>query len=424
MSFNQININFQKQEQSIQPEIETKNKNQKENLIKKNNNISFNISFPNKTNNATYYTNVIKRKNSSSPNNSALLHKFVDDKKVAYKDITNRIDIDELKSKIKSIIIDTQRIKSCDRVIKNYINKSTKRVYIYHKKTKSSFSCRKTNSSFTTTENESKNSCSVKNIFVNKNITYRNNQQKLGETFSLNLNLNNFYNNKYTNKENKKNEKDQYYSKTLREYLNEQVNNIKIKRNNMNDNNTSIYNENAHNYSIDNESKDLFNNNGNISNDIDNLFILIKSKDENKINMKTDKKLTILTENNSKNICKIKSKHLEEKINYINSQKVSSYLNYKQNKINRINKYSKKKNNKKSNNTFRNNNNINLNLSKHKTAKNLNNNIFNNDNIKTKKMQCINYSKLNNFILSQPLQTNSKINKNDINKNTKNKIYK
>ena len=72
--------------------------------------------------------------------------------------------------------------------------------------------------------------------------------------------------------ENKTYENEKFYSKTLREYLNEQVNSIKCKRNNLNTNNISKFNEDDHNYSIDNENKDIFSNDGNISIDIDNLF--------------------------------------------------------------------------------------------------------------------------------------------------------
>ena len=46
----------------------------------------------------------------------------------------------------------------------------------------------------------------------------------------------------------------------------------------------SKFNEDDHNYSIDNDNNDLISNNDNISSDIDNLFILKKAKDENKIN--------------------------------------------------------------------------------------------------------------------------------------------
>ena len=368
-------------------------------------------------NNALYYSNVIKRQNTHSPNHSVLLHEFVDDKKVTYQDITNKIDINELSSKVKNIIINTQRIKS------NYKNKSNNnKPQIYHRKTKSSFSNRQSNSSFTT-ENESKNSFSVKNIFVNKNITYKNKQIQRHDTFLFNLNLNEFLNNKYNNIdniENKTYENNKYYCKTLREYLNEQINNIKYKRNNINDSNLSNNNENEndHNYSIDNEKKDSFNKNENIKT-IDDLFILSHTK--NNKNIKNHENvINTLSDNKSQYICQIKSKKIDENFYcFNNNNKISNYLSFKQNKIN-----FKNKNNKKSN-TFRNSHIFNL--TKQKTMKNLNSNIFDN-NITIKKTQyncnkLNKYDKYDKYILPKPIKIKTSINKNIIKINN-NKIYK
>ena len=425
----QKNLKIQNFQELTQPQIEQKLillKKEKQNKIKIKKTLSFNntISKLSKNNYSPYYSNVIISQNNNSPNHSVLLHEFVDDKKVTYKDITNRIDINELSSKIKNIIINTQRIKSCDKIKVNSINnKKQKPAIIYRRKTKSNFSYRQSNSSFTTTENESKYSCSVKNIFVNKNISNRNiNIPKYNDTITINLNLNNYLKTKCNNIENKTYENEKFYSKTLREYLNEQVNSIKCKRYKLNENNLSKFNDDDHNYSIDNDNKDLLSNNDNISSDIDNLFILTKTKDENNINTenKENEKEKILKDeldNKNKNICKIKTKNLEQKINYINNHKISTYLSFKQNNINRNDKNKIKK---KENNTFRNSH-INLNITKQKTMKTLNNNI-NNYNIKTKKTQTqyINCSKLNNYIQSKPLKINSKINnKIVINQNCK-----
>ena len=58
--------------------------------------IPFFDTISNNDNISPYYSNVIERQYSHSHNHGTLLHEFVDDKKITYKDITNRIDIDEL----------------------------------------------------------------------------------------------------------------------------------------------------------------------------------------------------------------------------------------------------------------------------------------------------------------------------------------
>ena len=406
MNLSLNNIRIKKYKGLCKPKIEEKLiflKKEKESLLEEI--TSLKNTLDKKNNNTPYYSYVIRRQNSHSPDSSILLHEFLDDKKVTYRDITNKIDMNELCSKIKNIIINTERIKSSEN-----INLNIKKPRVYLRKTKSSFSCRQTNSSFTT-ENESKNSTSVKNIFVNKNIIYRN-KQRFNDIFSFNLNLNNYYN-KYNkeNKENKTYENGNYYNKTLREYLNDQVKNIQTKRNNLNEVNMSNI-ENDHNYSIDNENKELIYKEEKILDDIDDLLALSNSKNKN--NSSSNKKIIVSSnDNKSKNKFKTKIKNIEEKINYNNNKKISNYLGFKQNNIKRnLNNLQNKKLN---NNTFRNSN-IKLNLTKHKTMKNLNSNIINN-NIKTKNFQCINYNKLNDFILPKPFLIKSKINiNNNINK--------
>ena len=399
MNLSQNNIKIKKQKDKTRPKIEEKLillKIERENLLKEFKDEK-NIANTN-NNNAPYYSNVIKRQKSHSPNNSILLHEFLDNKKFTYKDITNKIDKDELSSKIKNIVINTQRIKSCGNI---FLNKPKPKVYL--RKTKSSFSCRQTNSSFTS-ENESKNLAIVKNICVNKNINYRN-KQRFIDTFSFNLNLNNLYN-KYNNG-NKTYENGKYYNKTLREYLNEQVKNIKTKRNNLNEINMSNNFENDHNYSIDNENKELLDKEENILNEINELLVLSNTKKNS--SSKNEKILVSSTDNKSKNLCKIKIKNLEEKIDYNNNKKLSNYLSFKKNNISNIKRNLKDMTKKKlNNNTFRNSN-IKLNLTKFKSSKNLNSN----NNIKTKNSQYINYNKLYDFILPKPL---TNINMNNINK--------
>lgn len=135
MNYSTPNLNIEPKKNSNQPIIEEqyislKSPNQKLN------NILAPFNNQNENDVAPYYSNVIQRQNSHSPNHTILLHEFVDDKKVTYKDITNKIDVNELSSKIKSILINTQRIKSIDRIKVNNENKAQ----IYHRKTRSSFS--------------------------------------------------------------------------------------------------------------------------------------------------------------------------------------------------------------------------------------------------------------------------------------------
>ena len=327
MSYNQNNFKILKRKQLSGIGIEEKLiklEFEKGNKLKKN--LSYNNTISSDINNKPiYYSNVIQRQNTQSPNHSILLHDFVDDKKVAYKDITNRIDMNELSSKIKNIIINIQRIKSSDKIrvkhnINNNVNK--KKPKIYHRKIKSSFSYRQSDSSFTT-DNESKYSCSVKNKILNENITYRN-KPRYKEEFSFNLYLNKFYNNKYSELEKKAYENEKYYSKTLREYLNEQVNNIKIKRYNINKNNRNKTKSNIsdHNYSIDN-NKDIIEKKNHIESDLDfdNLFIISDKKDikkdKNSANKNKKKILNFMTEKNIKNTCVKKNRNLEDEMKNI-----------------------------------------------------------------------------------------------------------
>ena len=412
MIYTHNNIKIDIYKESNKPKIEEKLivlKTERQNMT---NDISSFNNVPNKNNYAPYYSNVIKRQNSHSPNHTILLHDFVDDKKITYKDITNKIDINELSSKIKNILINIQRIKSNEQINTNNENKPN----IYQRKTKSSYSYRQTNSSFTT-ENESKNSYNMKNFYINKN-SFRNKPTN-NDTFYFNLNLNNYLNNNYKNIiniENKSYENHKYYNKTLKEYLNEQINTIKCKRNKINETNISNNNNNNeidHNYSIDNEIKDLLDGKkDNILNNLDNLLILSNTK--NKKHFNEDE--IILSDNKTKKNIQIKCKNFEEKIiNNKNSKNISNYLTYKQNNLTRN---SKKKYTQKANNTFRNSH-INLNLSKHNTMRNLNKDFTN----KKLKSQCINYNKMDSYILPKPLKVNSKIYKNDINKFNNNNSY-
>ena len=85
-------INLEKNRQNIEEKLIVF-KPQNRNVCEE---IPFFDTISNNNNISPYYSNVIERQYSHSPNHGTLLHEFVDDKKITYKDITNRIDIDEL----------------------------------------------------------------------------------------------------------------------------------------------------------------------------------------------------------------------------------------------------------------------------------------------------------------------------------------
>ena len=417
MNYSTPNLNIEPKKNSNQPIIEEqyislKSPNQKLN------NILAPFNNQNENDVAPYYSNVIQRQNSHSPNHTILLHEFVDDKKVTYKDITNKIDVNELSSKIKSILINTQRIKSIDRIKVNNENKAQ----IYHRKTRSSFSGVQSNSSFTT-ENESKKSINItgfhrnKNNISNKRVEYCN-----YSTSTFSLNLNNYINNNCISMSQKKIENDnrlfsgdKYDTKTLKEFLNEQVNSIKFKRY-IDETHISNINEHDHNYSIDNENKDVNEKTGNFENilndDMDNL-IITNIKNQIAENIKNNIKIVKVLNNNRK---KNSTKNLiDKKINNNNNdnKNASNYLSYKQNNM-KIK--SKKKLNKNLTNTFRNSH-LNLNFKKNNSKNNLN--ISN--NVKLNKPKFINYNNKNDNLLPKPVKVNTKLSKTKANNNN-NKI--
>ena len=357
----------------------------------------------NQNNHVPYYSNVIKRQNTHSPNHSILLHNFVDDKKITYKDITNKIDINELNSKIKKIVVNIQRIKSSDKLeTKKYCKPK-----VYHRKTKSCYSYRQSNSSFTT-ENESRNSCYIKNIYIKKN--NHNNNQIYNDNILVNLNVNNFLNN--NNKsikhfENKTFDNDKYYNQSLKEYLNEQINSIRCKRSQINEANlNNNNNEINHNYSIDNENKDLLDSQKDINiNSIDNSLIIPNTKNKKPLNEDG----LVFSGNKSKNNKTI-LKNEEEKVSINFSKTNSNFEYYKKNNL--ITRDSKKKVTNKTNNTFRNSH-INLNITKHNTFRIMNKNLVNHKI----KSQYADFCKLKNNLLPKPLKVTKNVNKS--NKNIK-----
>jgi len=189
-------INLEKNRQNIEEKLIVF-KPQNRNVCEE---IPFFDTISNNNNISPYYSNVIERQYSHSPNHGTLLHEFVDDKKITYKDITNRIDIDELNAKIKNIIINKQRFKSIDKIKVNHNNNPL----IYHRKSKSISSFNKEN----------------KNIYSSLNIISRNKNNYLNEikqnhkTFSNNVILSNNINNKF-NSEYKTLENNKYDNKTL-----------------------------------------------------------------------------------------------------------------------------------------------------------------------------------------------------------------
>jgi len=371
---------------------------------------------------APYYSNVIQRQNSHSPNHTILLHEFVDDKKVTYKDITNKIDVNELSSKIKSILINTQRIKSIERIKVNNENKAQ----IYHRKTRSSFSGILSNSSFTT-ENESKKSINITGFHRSKNnISNKRVENCNYSTSTFSLNLNNFVNNNYISMSQKKIENDnrlfsddKYDTKTLKEYLDEQVNSIKFKRY-IDETHISNINDHDHNYSIDNENKDVNDKTGNFENimndDIDHLIIK-NIKNHISENIKNNIKIVkVLNNNRKKNSTK---SLIDKKSNNNNNdnKNASNYLNYKSYNL-KIK--SKKKLNKNLTNTFRNSH-INLNLKKNNSKNNSKKNLKISNNVKLNKPKLTNYSNKNNNLLPKPVKVNTKLSKTKTNNNKINK---
>ena len=413
MNYSTPNLNIEPKKKSSQPIIEEQYislKSPNQNL----NNILAPFNNQNENDVAPYYSNVIQRKNSGSPNHTILLHEFVDDKKITYKDITNKIDVNELSSKIKSILINTQRIKSIERIKVNNENKAQ----IYHRKTRSSFSGVQSNSSFTT-ENESKKSINITGFYRNKNnISNKRVENCNYSTSTFSLNLNNYVNNNYISMSQKKFENDnrlfsddKYDTKTLKEYLNEQVNSIKFKRY-IDETHISNINEHDHNYSIDNENKDVNDKTGNFENilndDMDNLLIT-NIKNQICENIKNNIKIVkVLNDNRKKNSTK---NLIDKKSNNNNNdnKKASNYLSYKQNNF-KIK--SKKKLNKNLTNTFRNSH-LNLNFKKNNSKKNLN--ISN--NVKLNKPKFINYNNKNDSLLPKPVKVNTKLSKTKTNNN-------
>jgi hypothetical protein len=229
----------------------------------------------NNNNISPYYSNVIERQYSHSPNHGTLLHEFVDDKKITYKDITNRIDIDELNAKIKNIIVNKHRFKSIDKIKVNHKSNPL----IYHRKSKSISSFNK----------ENKNTYSSSNNISRNQTNYLNEIKQNYNTFSNNAFLNNNINNKFSS-ECKTFENNKYDNKTLKEYLNEQVNTIKSKRYKIESYKSSI-NEIGHNYSMDSENKEIPIKNKNILDEKDNLRIILNKRNKSTKSIKNNSKI-------------------------------------------------------------------------------------------------------------------------------------
>lgn len=369
--------------------LKSERKNYNRMLFPKNN-------LSNKINYVPYYSDVINRQYSHTPNHSFLIHEFVDNKKVTYKDITNKIDIDKLTSKIRNIIINTQRIKSTGKIRVN-INKNLPKAN--KRKTKSNYSYRQTNSSFTT-EYESKNSTNINSIYYrNKNNTNKKRTSKYCNTFSFNTNSKDIINkdkkdNLKKTLEIKLYENEKYDYKTLKEYLNEEIKTIQYKRY-INETHISNNNDHAHNYSIDNEDQEIFDKNENILKEIDKLLILSNSKTKKRKSLQ--KSANVFINENIKN----SKKTFEDKANNYNKKKTSDFLSYKKKHLNTTSKNSIKKN---LSNTFKKSN-ANISLTKNQLKKNLN------SNISYKKPNTTNYlnqNKLNKFLWPKPINTNIK----------------
>jgi len=392
-------MNFSLKNLQTKIDLEENNKNIEEKLIvfkPQNRNVCEDIpcfeTISNNNNISPYYSNVIERQYSHSPNHGTLLHEFVDDKKIAYKDITNRIDIDELNAKIKNIIVNKQRFKSIDKIKVNHNNNPL----IYHRKSKS----------ITSFNKENKNTYSPLNIISRNNNNYLNEIKQNHNTFSNNVILSSNMDSKFSS-EYKTFENNKYDNKTLKEYLNEQVNTIKSKRYKIESYKSAI-NEIGHNYSMDSENKEIPIKNEYILDEKDNLSIKLNKRNKSTKNIKNKSKIANILINNNKSKTNIKVQITDYK-----DKKISNYLSYRKNnlKVNKINK--------NLNNIFRNSYKS-ITISKNKTIDFTNKK--NNNIIKTKNIPGVN-NKLNNFLMPKPVKVNTKKTKNkksyDINKNCK-----
>jgi hypothetical protein len=319
-------MNFSLKNLQKKIDLEANKQNIEEKLIvfkPQNRNVCEEITFfdtiSNNNNISSYYSNVIERQYNHSPNHGTLLHEFVDDKNITYKDITNRIDIEELNAKIKNIIVNKQRFKSIDKIKVNHKNNPL----IYHRKSKSISSYNK----------ENKNTFSSLNIISRNKKNYLNEIKQNHNTFSNNVILNNNINNKF-NSECKAFENNKYDNKTLKEYLNEQVNTIKTKRYKIESYKSAI-NEIGHNYSIDSENKEIPIKNENILDEKDNLEILLNKRNKSTKIIKNNSKIKNKLINNNKS-----KTNLKVQITDYKDKKISNYLSYRKNnlKINKINK--------------------------------------------------------------------------------------
>ena len=299
MNFSLKNLQKKIDIETNRPTIEEKLvifKQQNRNLCEE---IPFFNTISNNNNISPYYSNVIERQYSHSPNHGSLLHEFVDDKKITYKDITNRIDIDELNSKVKNIIVNRQRFNSIDKIKVNHKNKPL----IYHRKSKSISSFNK----------EIKNAYSSSNILSRNKRNYLNEIKQNHNTFSNNIFLNNNNLNNKLSLECKTFENNNFDNKTLKEYLNEQVNTIKSKRYKK-ESYKSIINEIGHNYSMDSENKEMPIKNENILIEKDNLKMLSKrNKSTKNLKSKTKIKNILINNNKSKSNIKVQITDYKEK---------------------------------------------------------------------------------------------------------------
>ena len=249
-------------------------------------------------------TTIIDSQHNKSPNHSKLLHDFVDTKKNIYSNISNKMNINDLETKLRSILINSKTIQSIFENRMETPEKSNK--YIYHRKSVINNS----NSSYkrySWSSGNNKNKNKINNIFLNDS---KNN--KISFTNS----------NKSENKNINKEAHYEFKDKTLKEFLGEQIKQIKNKNGhfisitNIQNYNNNLYKKNLkiNTYSIDeteNNLVDSLNNEKNTSNEIANNNInhsvlniqkahTIENTHQKKINQKF-KKINPINLNNSKN---------------------------------------------------------------------------------------------------------------------------
>ena len=259
------------------------------------------------------YSTIIDNQYNKPPNQSKFLHDFVGIKKTTCNNSSNKMNINDLEIKLKSILINSKAIKSIFENGTEPLEKSKK--YIYHRKAVSSnLNSSKKRNSPSLSYNNKKNK--INNIFLTSDNDSKILFSNKSENKKINIKLNS-----------------EYKDITLKEFLGEQIKQIKNKNGhfksitNIQKYNNNLYKKNLdiNTYSIDNIENNLndsLNEERNTSTDIDN----------NNINNNI---LNIKTTNVNINSHQIKESKKLKKLNStnINTNKNKQLFNFPQNFI-------------------------------------------------------------------------------------------